>query len=597
MQTRCNACRQRKTACDGAQPRCGLCLRSQFQCEYTARSRAPGLRAGYVSQLEQRIEQLEGRLAQVEARLDHAASHASASNGTGTVQDGSRRSMEGEAIPMPMVDNDNAIENDAVPAHEHTRADAARETSSSPSQSFVPKPLLSEAIEVWFRECHPWFPILHQPSFVRIVEQPDIVVPRERELVVLAITLATAGRLRDTSLDQARAQQWRHELMASVLTRAVAHASLDSIHALLILSTLSYGEGRLMEAWNLLAIGRRIGAHLSLDIMTDQTAPMATTPTALRRLPKHTNLVIAHEEKIRAFWMTRMLDNISVIGARYEAGSATLPGDPLLPCSDSFWASPNIILNESQVRPFGYCSAFSLCIILAVSELSYVHQFLRKPVNMANFEERDAWQSEAQQIDERLTAWRDEFVAAFFRLANAEYAQHDRPEMDSSPCPHGVEQVVEPWAFASNRCVYASENTAFKIRQMHEDELINCHPHLVFSIFVAARFYIVHSKALDANVPTNLHSLAFALHTCGKRWPLARLFEHIIRVAVAEYRTPIALSTVPKEFYDLRLTTFEIAESLIDWAQGPGSHEAADLESIQPHAATAFRPMAIDALA
>ena len=106
---------------------------------------------------------------------------------------------------------------------------------------------------------------------------------------------------------------------------------------------------------------------------------------------------------------------------------------------------------------------------------------------------------------------------------------------------------------------------AFKIRQMHEDELLICHPHLIFSIFVAARFYIVHSKALDADVPVNLHSLAFALHICGKRWPLARIYETAIRIAVAEYRTPIAQSTVPKEFYDLRYSTLEIVDALIAW--------------------------------
>ena len=231
---------------------------------------------------------------------------------------------------------------------------------------------------------------------------------------------------------------------------------------------------------------------------------------------------------------------------------------------------------ENHIRPYHYCSAFSLCVILATSELSNVHRFLRKSVAMENFEERDAWQSEAQQIDERLTAWRDEFVAAVFRLINAEHARSERPEMDAyvvltncvlntavitllqqrAPCPEGIVQNVEPWAFASNRCVYASENTAFKVRQMDEDELLICHPHLIFSIFVAARFYIVHSKALDANVPTNLHSLAFALHTCGKCWPLARMYESIIRTAVAEYRTPISQSKVPREFYDLRLTTF-----------------------------------------
>lgn len=191
----------------------------------------------------------------------------------------------------------------------------------------------------------------------------------------------------------------------------------------------------------------------------------------------------------------------------------------------------------------------------------------------------------------RLTIWRDEFVAAVFRLINAEYVHHERPEMDPyivltncvlnasvitllqqrAPCPVGIDQSVEPWAFASSRCVYASENTAFKVRQMEEDELLVCHPHLIFCIFVAARFYLVHSRTVDANVPTNLHSLAFALHTCGKRWSLARSYERIIRVAVAEYRTPIATASVPKYFFDLRLTTLEISAGLIEWADTFGA--------------------------
>lgn len=314
--------------------------------------------------------------------------------------------------------------------------------------------------------------------------------------------------------------------------------------------------------------------------------------------------------------MIETLESISTIGARHQAVTCHTSAKPLLPCSDSFWAYPETILSETQIRPYHYCSAFSLCIILAVSELSNVHAFLRKPVNMENFEERDAWQSDAQRIDERLTAWRDEFVAAVFRLINAEYAHHERPEMDAhvvltncvlntaviallqqrAPCPRGIEQTVEPWAFASNRCVYACENTAFKVRQMDEEELLICHPHLIFSIFVAARFYIVHSKALDANVPTNLHSLAFALHTCGKRWPLARKYEHLIRVAVAEYRTPISASKVPREFYDLRLPTFEIVDALTEWADGPGKSVNLDPQ-VEQSGTIAFTPMAVDAFA
>lgn len=237
--------------------------------------------------------------------------------------------------------------------------------------------------------------------------------------------------------------------------------------------------------------------------------------------------------------------------------------------------------------------------MLALSELQTVQNFIRKPVSMEIFDDRDAWQSEAQRIDESLTNWRGEFVAAVYRLINAEKTNIDRPEMDPffvltncvlntavitllqrrAPCPEDIDTVTDSWAFASNRCVYACENMAFKVKQMTEDELLSCNPHLIFSIFVAARFYIVHSKALDADVSVNLHSLAYALHVSGKRWQLAKSYESIIRIAVAEYRTPIAFSRVPKEFYDLTLSTFEISEKLKMWAEGVSPGDSPDVHA------------------
>ncbi|KAK5118081.1 hypothetical protein LTR62_004127 [Meristemomyces frigidus] len=410
-------------------------------------------------------------------------------------------------------------------------------------------------------------------------------------VVVQAITAVVLQDLEGAEIDEQQKTEWPMQISTALVVSVLDHPTLLSIQALLVLSIMHFGRGELGRASNILALSRRLGDHLGLkQTITSIDGMAATSPTALRRLPQFINTVVAHEEQIRAYWMIEMLDSMSAIGAKYTVSAALTPGNPLLPCSDSMWAFPESLMDENQIRPYNYCSAFSLSVVLATTELSKVHEFLLKPVVMEDFVERDAWQSEAQIIDERLTVWRDEFVAAVYRLINAEYAHHDRPEMDPyivltncvlnsavitllqqrASCPDGVEQSVESWTFANNRCVYASENTAFKVRQMEEDELLVCHPHLVFSIFVAARFYLVHSKASDANVPSNLHFLAFALHTCGKRWRLARAFERIIRIAVAEYRTPIAASTVPKEFFDLKLTTLDVCSGLVRWVEGVG---------------------------
>ncbi|KAJ6028846.1 hypothetical protein N7540_004422 [Penicillium herquei] len=51
----CLVCRYRKVACDRQRPKCGLCEKNEFDCQYRARENRPGLRAGYVSQLEKRV--------------------------------------------------------------------------------------------------------------------------------------------------------------------------------------------------------------------------------------------------------------------------------------------------------------------------------------------------------------------------------------------------------------------------------------------------------------------------------------------------------------------------------------------------------------
>lgn len=138
--------------------------------------------------------------------------------------------------------------------------------------------------------------------------------------------------------------------------------------------------------------------------------------------------------------------------------------------------------------------------------------------------------------------------------------------------------------------MYACENMAAKIRRMEEDDLKNCSPCLILPIFVAARFYIgiflflfnfksifqlimplVHTKCLCADVSVNLHSLAYSLHICSHRWPLAKMFESVIRTAVAEHRTPVLQSELPIEFYDLRYSVIEIYHIVQEWADSYSS--------------------------
>jgi len=194
----------------------------------------------------------------------------------------------------------------------------------------------------------------------------------------------------------------QEELGSTIVLAALRTPTLDSVQALLILTVLQYGEGNCHEASILLAMSRRIGERISIaEAATDPSRNVhaATSPSALRRLPQFVNTIVGQEHKTRSHWMIEMLDSISTIGGPYNGHLAKTPGNPPLPCSDSR-AFPEPLLSESTLRPYHYCSALSLCVLLATTELSRVHSFHLNTAKMSVFEERDAWQSEAQRIGE-----------------------------------------------------------------------------------------------------------------------------------------------------------------------------------------------------
>lgn len=103
---------------------------------------------------------------------------------------------------------------------------------------------------------------------------------------------------------------------------------------------------------------------------------------------------------------------------------------------------------------------------------------------------------------------------------------------------------------------------------MHDNELEVCNPHLIFTIFVAARFYLIYAKAVNAELPRNLQVLVHALHICAKRWDLAQRYETILKTAAAEHRMPVVMSSLPQQFFDPQFSTLDIDETLRAAAEG-----------------------------
>lgn len=87
-----------------------------------------------------------------------------------------------------------------------------------------------------------------------------------------------------------------------------------------------------------------------------------------------------------------------------------------------------------------------------------------------------------------------------------------------------IEQPHGPFYHAIQRCLDASDEITMVVRNVNDADLENMSPHLIFPLFVAARFFIVHARITGVEVPKNIDLIMYSLRVCGQRWNLARKF-------------------------------------------------------------------------
>ncbi|GME27837.1 c6 transcription factor [Neofusicoccum parvum] len=97
--------------------------------------------------------------------------------------------------------------------------------------------------------------------------------------------------------------------------------------------------------------------------------------------------------------------------------------------------------------------------------------------------------------------------------------------------PKGLEHVFEPWYHAIQRCIDSANDITAAIRSVDDFDLETTNPQLTLCIFVAARFLIDRQ-------------------------------EKVIRTALAEYKIPLSISSLPAQFFDLQYSALDIDEAL-----------------------------------
>ena len=206
----------------------------------------------------------------VESRLQHPDAPPTGHHGTFGV---SEYNMLEDHFRSPAVTNEPGTGQDTGSANGAYNVETASSTSFSRAQQrgAIVQSILDEASSpdpfsyavtaelccLWFQKYHRWFPILHQPSFLPLLETATSESDSDYKLVSQAIVAVTVQHSQLLPADRTGRKQWQYNLSNEVATACMNKPCLQAIQALLILSTWHYGEGRLMQSWSLLAISRR----------------------------------------------------------------------------------------------------------------------------------------------------------------------------------------------------------------------------------------------------------------------------------------------------------------------------------------------------
>jgi len=192
--TACCRCRTRKTRCDPGLPRCGPCERTNSHCEYYDPTKGRKIPRNYVVHLQQKVRDLEKQLADLE-RDDVEPDPEDVMRGAATVrvQDSDESKFLGPSSGITITRlvmqlakqfTESKSISEIVP---HAEAKNVKDTFAQEDQRPTSKiyPMVSDVaaeelpnrdltnllVELFYCKVHPMYPIFHEPTFTKDVDE------------------------------------------------------------------------------------------------------------------------------------------------------------------------------------------------------------------------------------------------------------------------------------------------------------------------------------------------------------------------------------------------------------------------------------------
>jgi hypothetical protein len=445
---------------------------------------------------------------------------------------------------------------------------------------------LSSLCDVWFKEYQPWCPILYRPSIqaslatlsAQYDDMPDIVFKAMISLTIShssgAIAVGYNGRRRIYK-----------RLRSEVLDVAVGERSLQALQALLIISILDYGNDDFRSSWNLLAICRTTCERLIVA-----TQPGYNSDNTSGGLGNATNILTSSPvQSIHVAWIAYTMECATILGARWRLQSPMQLQD----------LQDDIFQDGIDVS-----TSFRTAFDLPVTGLRPVQQLLHQRQHQDSVDLDVDTLEASDEAFQVLMSYMDKRYNSSYTLQGDGSITFDTNAVlttmmasaavivlyqQYTTLPEAPNRLTGYPVLAAQRCFGACDQIFHTMSTVADSDMEMISPLLASHLFVAARFLLATAKHSSKQSfrpkSTRFDFIMHALNMCGRRWPLARRYDIVLRAAIVEFDSTTA-PAVPPQFWNLQQSAVDIDEVLRQWVKrlapsvyvgslnGPYDHQA-----------------------
>ncbi|EPE06941.1 c6 transcription factor [Ophiostoma piceae UAMH 11346] len=453
-------------------------------------------------------------------------------------------------------------------------------------QDLPPYDLTYALVDLYFKHINTWCPLLQRNPTIEALFGPTMT-DETNKILLHAIVATTLRYSTDSRLTDEKRQLYHDISKNRVLLYGMENSSVKALQAMVILALDFCGSSNGPPGWNIMALITRAVVQLGLAVESNSlsVSPSFASIYTLRAmiLPEAKDF-IEEESRRRLFWVIYLLDRYATIATAFEFALDDREIDRMLPCRDDLWAKNQKVetrLFHTDYTPGGInegpgslgangfepeaggpsgssgkpenLGAFSYYIeILGI--LTKIHNFLKQPVDISSLSDVEQWQMRYRELDQTLNSWKVGLPGEYGNMAklfqpncakvincgwimlHITYHTAIIRLHSSSAYPTTRSPIFTPSYSASQRCHTAVENIGSLCEFVVSNNLLpKLGPPFAFSLWVAARLYLVHGSTVEHKLSARVSYFVDTLRAMGRYWPVANRYSLLLQRVLDEH--------------------------------------------------------------